>query len=483
MFSDDEIKEIFDGIEKAIKGGMSVDVLADKLEIPKETLQQYVDRFLKPEVSSVKPVAIRQEKSSEVSSAESVVIKQKEESKPKYTSEITTNSKMNTMRKKYRDIYLGSNSGVQNNFKIEEEEPTEQDIEFVNEIISKVETRISKLESMKHKEKRESANEILQFLQVFYDVPCSLEQAEKMSKLISSTDLNELKAGRCDNVDSRIRKARVTVNKKLAELVESEAGKTDDYETMLKLEKKITYDMEKNDFSLSSLKLRMQNKLRALQQQAATLRLKNDISDGIKDITRALISDNADIDDIKQKIDTEAQIMLANRPTKGYFALNESHYKEQVFMKIRTLLSENADEFPIEDLSVSMERFSKVYNKNFSMTLRSVTENFVARGKYSEAKDFCSKYIVRPSIDDEEPETSKSARVVKREVLGAEIGDMVVRQINEPIVPDDEFMQMLETRMKNDRVSKSFISLGKSRNGVKQITLQDVWYEDTRLHR
>lgn len=138
MFSDDEIKKIFDGIEKAIKGGMSVDVLADKLGIPKETLQQYVDRFLK----------------SEVNSAEPVVIRQKKESKPKYTAKITTNSKMDTMRKKYRDIYLGSNSGVQNNFKIKEEEPTEQDIEFADEIISKVETIISKLESMKHKEKK-----------------------------------------------------------------------------------------------------------------------------------------------------------------------------------------------------------------------------------------------------------------------------------------------------------------------------------------
>lgn len=323
----------------------------------------------------------------------------------------------------------------------------------------------------------------MKFLKVFYDVPCSLEQAEKMSKLISGTDLNELRAGRCDNVDSRISKARVTVNRKLAELVESEAGKTDDYKTMLELEKKITYNMEKNDFSLSSLKLRMQSKLTALQQQAATLRLKNDIPDGIKDITRALISGNTDTNDIKQKINMEAQRMLASRPTKGYLALSEDHYKEQVFMKIRTLLSENAEEFPIEDLSATMERFSKVYNKNFSMTLKCVTENFAARGKFGEAKDFCSKYIVRRSLDSEEPETSKTARLVKRNIVGAEIGNMVVRQINEPMISDDEFIQMLESRMESDRLNKMSIKLGSSRNGVKQITLQDVWYEDTRLHR
>lgn len=470
MLSQEEKKEIVD----IINSGMSVDLISNELGISKEELQQYVNEFSKKEI----------QKANDSKKVDEPVVRSSiERDMPRVGRRKKDINKMQIIREKYKNIYCSQNNGVVNNLKIKEQEPTSQDIEFVNEMIAKIETMVEKLDNMKHKEKRECANEILQFLQLFYEAPCSLEQAERMSKLIAISDLNELKSSRLDNVDSRIRKARITVNKKLAELVESEAGKTDDCDTIRELEKKITYDMEKNDFSLSSLRLRIQSKLRVLQQQRASSNLINSISDGIKDITRALISDNADIDDIKQKIDSEVQGMLATRLSKGNFALNEDHYREQVFIKIRALLSERAEEFPIEDLSVAMDQFSKIYNKNFSMTLRSVTENFVARGKYSEAKDFCSKYIVRPSYDDEEPETSKSAKLVKRDVIGAEIGNMVVKQINEPTISDNEFMEMLESRMQSDRVSKTSINLGKTKNGTKKITLQDVWYEDQKMRR
>lgn len=496
MFSQEEKKIIVD----AINGGMSIDVISNELGISKEELQQYVDEFSKPKVSEtkkmpepkkrkkavVKSTTDKRAKQPSIESNTNQVAKTtvaKPKSKNKSDSEPKTD-KMHIIREKYNKFYLASNVEAINNLQSKAKEPTEKEIERVNSLIKKVEDLVNNISKKNFKERRECADKILKTLEDYYDIPCTLTQAERMSKLVLNRNLNDLKSFRADRIDDKVRRARIVINRKLAEIVETEAVKTDDYRDILQLEKKITYDMEKNDPSLVSVRFRVQKKSEILQRKNAYTSKFADISDEVKAITRDIIAGNVDIDDIKQRIDNESEVLLAKNPTRGYFSLNKDHYKEQIFMKIGLLLSEQANEFTIDDPDIAIDQLTKLSNnRDFCTNLRTVVNNFLDRSDFEKAKEICSKYVVSRSLDFEEPETSRYARGIKRTVIGAEIGNMVVKQIKNPMIDDNEFIELLESRIEKERVSKNLILLGKSKDGLKSINLNDVWYEEEKKHR
>lgn len=408
------------------------------------------------------------------------VVKKPEQPRAKSVKKEDTKSykgKMAVVRRKYQELYNGKSSR-QNDLDIKVVEPTKEEFEKVEEIIAKLEEGTNGLEKLTAREKLLKGNNVLEVLKDFYSLPCSLEQAYRVRKLVSNRELNELKLDLHDRIDQKIDKARVIVNRKLADIIETEAAKADDYDTVFALLKKISYDMEKKDASVTSLKLRIQSKLNYLMQSRAVDRFKNDISDEVRDITRGIIEPNADVEEIETKIDKEAQRLFDSAPKKGFLAIKRESYDSQVYMKIRTLLSDRAEEFKIEDSDLVIDRLMKVCNGDFHSSLKCIVDNFVSRKDYDGAKAICSKYIQKPNKDTfEEPEKSVMARKMKKQIVGTEIGDMVLNQINTRAVDDGMFMKLLEDRLESERANLSLISLGKTRMGTKTISLNDVWYE------
>lgn len=472
MISQKEKEEIV----QLIKNGMDMNVISFELDIPKETLQQYVEEFSKPvdNTDVTNKVAEGVTNGSKIS---------KNATKTRNLNRVNKNventnqkiDKMAIIRKKYKEAYNRQSNLPK--FERKADEPTEENLEQANKIIESFKAKIKEAKSKKFKEKRNAVIEALEILKEFYDLPCSVEQAYTVQKLMSSQDLNGLRAFTGDKIDAVVKKSRIKMNRKLADIVETEAGKIDKLDDIVKLRKMVTNDMEKLDMSIVSLRMRLDNKITCLQQKARN-NSRDDVSDEIKDIVNQIINPNMDAEKVKQKIDEEAEKLSAKSPAKGIFAMKKDNYTSQVFMKIRNALIEKANEFQINDADLVLEQLSKLDSRNFSINFKAVTDNFVAREDYKTAKSICDKYIQKRSLDSAEPETSVYARTVKNEIIGAEIGKIVVSQINNKMISDEKFIEDLENRIKKDNVKLFLIKLGKNIDGTKTITLSDVWYEN-----
>ncbi len=481
MISQKEKEEIV----QLIKNGMDMNVISFELDIPKETLQQYVEEFSKPTtvkeevktndenkgtktINNIKDDTTKRNVESVVSRPKTTVSSIPKSNRPKI-------NKMEIIRKKYKEAYNKVISLPK--FESRANKYTDEDLKKADEIIKNLENKIKELKTKKFKEKRNCAAEVLDILKEFYDLPCLVEQVSKVQKLMSTQDLNSLHVASKDKIDIEIKKSRIKINRKLVDIVETEASKIDNLDDVSKLRKMITVDMERLDMSIVSVRLKLDQKINYLQQKAR-INSKDDVSNEIKDIVRQIINPNMDAEQVKQKIDEEAEKLLAKSPAKGFFAMKKDNYVSQVLIKIRTALTNEANEFSINDADLVLEQLLKIDSRNFSANFKAVIENFVARKDYKTARSICDKYIQKRSLDSIETETSAYARTVKKEIIGAEIGEIMLSQINNRMIDDEKFIEDLENRMKKNNVKPFSIKLGKNKDGTKTITLSDVWYEN-----
>lgn len=462
-----------------IKSGMDINVISFELDISKEVLQQYVEEFSKsPTNDDKKDKTVKTDLERYENIIRSKIAKGKKnpESKPS-TVKINKSEidKMAIIRKKYSEAY--NKVIALPKFESKVSKPTKEDLKKADEIIKNLEGKIKELKTKRFKEKRSCAKEILEILKEFYDLPCSVEQAVNVQKLISIQDLNSLRVDSSDKIDSSIKKSRVKINRKLVDIIETEASKVDNLEDASKLRKMINIDMERLDMSIVSVRMKLDQIITCLQQKARS-NSKEDISNEIKDIVNQIINPDMDVEQVKQRISEEAEKLSSKSPAKGLLAMRKDNYLSQVFMKIRNALTDKADEFPINDADLVLEQLLKIDNRNFSANFKAVIENFTARKDYKTARSICDKYIQKRNLDLRESETSAYARTVKKEIIGAEIGEIVLSQINNRMINDEKFIEDLENRMKKDNVKPFSIKLGKNKDGTKTITLSDVWYEN-----
>lgn len=64
-------------------------------------------------------------------------------------------------------------------------------------------------------------------------------------------------------------------------------------------------------------------------------------------------------------------------------------------------------------------------------------------------------------------------------IINAEIGDIVSRMLKSDEKAEDqiEAFKLLEEKIKSKKINLKAISLGKSKDGLKDITLADIWNE------
>ena len=101
---------------------------------------------------------------------------------------------------------------------------------------------------------------------------------------------------------------------------------------------------------------------------------------------------------------------------------------------------------------------------------------------FDEAEKLCEAYGIKQK--DNIP-NSAYIRGLKRLVRSAKVGDLVYRTINSEVSPEDEekFWRLLQEGLKMGNVSMRDISLGKNKDGSKEITLEDIWPENMKERR
>lgn len=361
--------------------------------------------------------------------------------------------------------------------------PTEAEEATVDEVIKKLQTNldsIKKLQLSERKEKRQLLVQMIASLKEISKTPKTLNQFQQIRTIFQSPELENLATSRTDNINSHLSKTRRTILEDLSKVVEQISNHTSDLDELLYLSKQIpTSERSTPHLYTSSIKNRIESRISQLRNAQIMYNMRNNVSSEIEDILRSIADNTFDLETAKQAIAIETQRRIDNAP-KTKFALSRERHQQQVEIQIRMIISEQGKKYPITNPGLAINNLMQLFSERTKENSFSrVIENLISQGKYDEAKELCSKYIVKKKYDEEEPSMSKTARTLHKNVTLTQIGDMVSEQIQKPSnkEQDDIFISLLEDRMARERITPHQIVIGTAPSG-KKITLKDVWYTD-----
>ncbi len=445
MIKDNEVSEI----KELIKDGFDLELISFELDIPIEELKHY-----KLELETIKKSNSRKPNS------DRKII----DSNNKYS-----HSKMNQMRERYKKLFLTNN-------KVEIKQQIElstQEIDQINSVIAKIEEIIKELKKLSKKERRTGAREILAELKEIKNYQLTIEQAEKLLLLMQTEELKNLKLNKTDKIDIYMNINRKAIIKKLVKAIDIAQSQTEDLEELTFLKRTLTTKMaQNNQIVAGAVSGRIENKIYKIKQQKATDRIRNNIPISIQTIIRDIANGTLNIQVAKGLIDEEAKNRVINKP-KTRFTLTEEQERSQILIQIRKILMENPEQYHIENPETTVMQIKELCGGKLELALRTVVKNLTGIKDFETAKKVCDRF----SCKDKESSLSTYIRGLKNEIKNDEISDIVLKGINMNGTEEEEraYFELIEKGIKKGHVKLHAVSLGKSQDGLKNITLADIW--------
>lgn len=486
MLKQKEIEEI----KKLIQSGFDIELIAFELGIPVEQVRNCNTNYQNEEIKNLIEsgfdlelisfelnIPIEQVKKCKQEMEES---KSNEDIKTTYNSTSKTNqqnSKIKTriknLRDEYKKLYIGNN-------RIETSRPeplSQEKIELIDNVIEIIQEKIEAMESLSKQEKRKSASSILSELKKIEKYQITIAQAEQLYMLMCSENLKGLNIYLSDRIDYALKKAKNTLINKLAMAVELKQSEVNDIEELHKLERKITEEMiSLNPISIGGVRSRISNKITAIRQQQAMDRIRNDIPSSIISVITDLAKGNIDISKANAIIDKEAKRRVKSKPNTR-FSLTEEQEKKQIRMQIITAIREKADAYHIQYPEKMVLQMQELCECQFGVSIGAVVKNLISKKQFEKAKSICDKF--NPNTK-EASSTKSTIKSLKNEIRNAEISDIVMTLINMDGTAEDEmaYFELVQKGLSMGNVSLSAISLGKSEDGTRNITLADIWTDE-----
>lgn len=396
-------------------------------------------------------------------------------------------NKMSEMRKKYEELYLGGNRQTS----IKRTPLTQEENKIIDSVISTVEEKVKELKDMQnysHKEKRKVIWEIISETKQVqkYDLP--IEKAKKLYELMYEIHLYEIHGLAKDELESmnyNLYVQRGVCANKFLNAIEYEQDKTNNIEELQRLNTIIIGDLakEKNAF-VGVLKNKIEYKILKTQQQNMINAGKNDIPENIKSIIENLVNGNVDINKSNIVISEEAKQRVESKP-KTKFSLTEEQEKVQIYNQIRTAIIENSDEYNIQNPESTIYKMHELCGGELGLSIRAVVRNLMDRKEFETAKRVCRNCLKNHK---EVNGVVVSINNLRTEIKNAEVGDIVLRAINSKgtYEQDNTNFELIEKGLAIGNVQPSAVSLGKSKDGCRNITLADIWEnkeKETKNHK
>ncbi len=433
-------------IKKLIERGFDLDLISFELEIPIETVKECKEYLEKRE-------APKQNESKRITEKNS------------YHYEL-----MQRLRKKYNQLFYTQKTEQ----KIKTRQLTDNENEIIEEVISAIESKIEKIEKSSSKqESKKVVYEILTETRKIENYPLTLEQAEKICTLLWTESLNDVKTSVVDKVDMVVDRMRRVFSRCLATEISKRVNECEDIEELEVLEKKLTPEMKKqNEMGVGVVKSAIGTKINSLKSKQAMDKIKS-IPENLVPIVSDLAEGELDIKDAKRIIDEEVASRVANTP-KTRFSLTEEQHRKQVFMQIKSALTDKAEQFPIKKPEVTIYQIQELCGN--ALEIHTVMKNLIARKRYEEAKRFCELFTSKES----DKNLMMQAISYKKEIRNNEISEFILDRIkNKGTFEEEEvFIPLLEKRLRSENIKLAEISLGRNIDGTRRISLADVWPEE-----
>lgn len=448
MIGQSEIEEI----KKLIKNGFDLELISFELDLPIEEIIQY----------KLESETVKKSNSVRVYSAKEII-----DSKNKHA-----HLEMEQMRERYKKIFFESN-------RIEVEFPKElskQEVELINSVITEIEEILNGMRELSKKERRKGASTILAELKKIENYQLTIEQAEKLHFLMQSEVLENLKLTSTDKIDYYMNKNRRTIIRKLTDAVDIAQTQTEELEKLKSLKRKLTTIMKQdNQIIVGGVRSRIENKISKIIQQKTIDRIRNDVPVNIELIIKKLANGTVDIQEADEVIKEEAKKRVESK-RKTRFTLTEEQEKKQILIQIKTILSENPKQYHIENPETTIMQIQELCGGELNQAIRTVVKNLTGIKDFESAKKICDKF----SSKDKESPLSTYIRRLKNEIRNDEISDIVLKGIkmNGTELEERRYFELIEKGIKMGNVNLESISLGKSQDGLRTITLADIWIDE-----
>ena len=391
-------------------------------------------------------------------------------------------SKMNKIRVKYFNQYYSYDS---NDGKVPSLEPTPQEEKKVQEVIDYLKREQEGIENMADSTKKTLLSSMLKELKILDTTKSTLEQTEEIKDMINRDEFKNIskKRGEKGVREFYLRKKRV--EKRFSQLIEEKAKKTTDIAELRELKKKITPEMARENLLISNIRGRIENKITTISSKVMQYEMRNNVSPEIRGIVIAIAEGTLDMQEAQQTILKEAQkrVEEAKKAPNGRTVLSEQQHERQIAIQIRTLLSEQGNDYHIKDAKKGMQVLSEFPDRiPSSQAFRVVVDNLASQEKFKQAIELCNSNISRMSFEGGETLISQAARSKKREIALRQIGSMIKEKIENKVSDEDDqmFMSLLERRLENEKIRLDAIQIGKDSSQIKSIRLSDIWYEKNR---
>ena len=454
MIEQEKIKEI----KKLIKEGFDLDLISFELEIPIEQVRQ-----CKREMEELKRKNLN---TNHGRSAMSVIAERNAQA----------HEKMKGVRERYISLFLKSNTT-----KSKERKPLSQkERELIETAISIIEERMTGIQDRTKRERRGIGLGVLEQVKKIEGFQLTIEQAEKLYTLISSEHLKGLRKDYEDRIDFSINLHRKRIINQFVESIKLKQEECEDIEELKGLRRKMTVEMEKESpLLVNSTRREITNRIEQLQKKNAIDRIRNNISANISAVITDLVSGNIDMKKANEIIDEEAKNRVASKP-KTKFSLTEEAERRQILLQIRTGISEKADIYKIENPEAMVAQLQELCRISVEEAVRIVATNLISIKDFKTAKSLCDKF------SDKDTHLLGTFRKLKDDITKAEFGDLVLRGIKDARSVDEEraYIEMIEKALASGNITLEGIHLGKSSDGLRDITLADVWTDqEEKKHR
>lgn len=437
-------------IKKLINRGFDIELISFEFEIPLEHVKKCQEEI-------------------EQSKLESISIK--------IPSKKAKIAKIEDLRNRYNELFTGNNNEKTINIKPLTPEQTKE----IEKIISQIERKIKRMQDFSKKENRKTAREIIEELKKISQYQLSIEQAEKLFELMNSQDLNQTvnttildwEGGYYDNLYYKLRNEKNVIILRLVKAIDIAQQQTDNIEELKALSSRITPEITQNYEKITGgLRSRIFNKITRLTQEQAIER-KYETSTEIEKIISDIASGRLDIINANSIIEEEARKRVQSKP-KTRFSLTEEQEKRQILIQIKMILKEKSEKYHIDSPELSIGILQELCGSELEQSIKVVATNLIENKDFKRAKQICDKY-------SSDSKLSKFIDGLRKEIRCAEIGDFVLRGLYMQKSEEEEesYFRMIKRGLENSNLEMKSIPLGKSKDGLKKITLADIWCENT----
>ena len=392
----------------------------------------------------------------------------------------TSYLKMQQMRQKYRELFSGdltSNNTPDNKTKTNTntdtiKELTTEQLREAEIIISQIEQKVGKISNVSRSEKRELVISIIEDIETLQPYkPLPLHLAQKLQSAISSVETSSIsKAPKFSSAFSNVKRI---VADRLATAISIELeSMAESVEKLEQLRKMLTSEIEKsNQIAVSSLKNLIDKKISDLKQKEMRARL-NSIPENISGVIKALFNAQIDIEEVDKVIKEEAKNRVASRP-QTKFAVTKEQEVRQIGIQIRTAIMNNPDQYSITNPDSAITQLQQLCAIEQGEAVRTVVTNLIGRKHYQTAKMMCKKF----SGAEYQGTIAIYIRRLQEDIRNSEISDLVLRGINMNGTPEElaAYFEVIEMGLQKGNVNTRAVLLGKSRDGLRDITLFDIW--------